>query len=310
MPFIFILKKNLGIGILLASLSSLLWSGNYIIARGFHDQISPVSLAFFRWLTASICILPFSLKAILHQKQYWLKHLPHLVVTSITGIALFNTFTYIAGKSTTAINLALIGTTAAPVFVLLITAFLLKEKIRKEQILGTIICITGIILLLTKGSLADLLQIQLSAGDIWMITAGLIFAIYTLLVKKKPVELSNLTYLGLLFIIGTAFLLPAYLVDIQVSTAFAWNTEILLVFLYLGIGASVLAFLFWNLSIARIGPARTTLFTTLIPVFSTIEAIWLLNETFSWFILISLLLVLTGLFIANLQIVKAMMVKN
>jgi drug/metabolite transporter (DMT)-like permease len=310
LPIIFNLKRNLIIGIVLASLSSLLWSGNYIIARGFHDQISPVSLAFFRWLTASICILPFSIAAIINQRQYWIKHISHLLIASITGVALFNTFTYIAGKSTTAINLALIGTTAAPVFVLLITISILKEKIRREQIVGTIICIIGIILLLTKGKPDELFKIKLSAGDMWMITAGLIFAIYTLLVKKKPTELSPLTYLGLLFFLGTAFLFPAYLVDTQVSQAFVWNAEIILVFIYLGIGASVLAFLFWNLSIARIGPARTTLFTTLIPVFSTIEAIWLLDEAYSWFVLISLLLVLTGLFIANLQIVKAMIVKN
>ncbi len=303
------MKRNLGIGILLATLASLLWSGNYIIARGFHQQISPVSLAFFRWLTATICILPFSLKAISRQRKYWLHNLPHLVMASITGVALFNTFTYIAGKSTTAINLALIGTTAAPVFVFLITALFLNEKIKREQVLGTLVCITGILLLLTKGRLSEIIKIQLSAGDIWMIIAGLIFAIYTLLVKRKPEKLSPLTYLGLLFLFGTAFLFPAYLIDTQLSKAFVWNTEIILVFIYLGIGASILAFLFWNLSIDRIGPARTTLFTTLIPVFSTIEAIWLLNEPFTWFILVSLILVLTGLFIANLQIVKAM-IKN
>jgi drug/metabolite transporter (DMT)-like permease len=303
------LKKNLIIGILLASLSSLLWSGNYIIARGFHDQISPVSLAFFRWLTATICILPFSIAAIIKQRQYWLKHISHILAASTTGVVLFNTFTYVAGKSTTAINLALIGTTAAPVFVLLITAFYMKEKIRMEQIAGTVICILGIILLLTKGRPGELINIQLSAGDVWMITAGLIFAIYTLLVKNKPTQLSPLTYLSILFLFGTAFLFPAYLIDMQVSKAFVWNAEIILVFIYLGIGASVLAFLFWNLSIARIGPARTTLFTTLIPIFSTIQAIWLLNEAYSWFILLSLILVLTGLFIANLQIIKTMIKK-
>jgi drug/metabolite transporter (DMT)-like permease len=304
------LKRNLIIGIVLAALSSLLWSVNYIIARGYHDEISPISLAFFRWLSASIFILPISIKLILKQRQYWYKHMPHLLITSITGVVLFNTLTYVAGKSTTAINLALIGTTAAPVFVLLITAIFLKNKIRREQVLGTIICLIGIILLLTKGRPQDLLQIQLSAGDVWMATAGLIFAIYTLLVKNKPPELSSLTYLGLLFVFGTAILFPAYFIDTQVSEAFVWSTEIVLVFIYLGIGASVLAFLFWNLSIARIGPARTTLFTTLIPVFSTIEAIWWLNEAYSWFILISLLLVLTGLLVANLQIVKAMVANN
>ena len=304
------MKRNLLVGILLAALSSLLWSGNYILARGFHEDISPVSLAFFRWFTATLCILPFTINSIFSQIKYWVRHLPHLFTAALTGVALFNTLIYIAGKSTSAINLALIGTTAAPVFVLLITAFYLKEKIRKEQVVGTMVCIFGIVLLLTKGNIQALAQLKLSPGDLWMIVAGFIFAIYTLLVKKKPALLSPVTYLGLLFLIGTLLLFPAYLVDIQFSKSFVWNTEILFVFLYLGIGASVLAFLFWNLSIARIGPSRTTLFTTLIPVFSTIEAIWFLNEPFTWFVLSSLVLVLTGLFIANLQIVKAMRFNN
>ena len=293
-------KKDFIKGFGFALLATILWSGNFIVARALHQRISPVSLAFFRWSVATIFLFPIALKSFVRDWKEIKKHLLHFSLAAVTGVTLFNTFIYIAGKYSSATNLALIGTTAAPVFVLIISGLFLKQRIFANQILGALLCITGILLLLTKGNLKALQHFRFSSGDIWIFSAALAFAIYTVLVRKKPKEISSMSFLFTVFLIGTLFLLPIFLLNTG-AKSFQWDGSIILTFLYLGLGASVAAFLLWNGSIKKIGPARTALFGNLIPVFSTIEASILLNEKFNSVTLISLVVIIAGLIVANLN---------
>ena len=115
-------------GILLAIAATLLWSGNFIISRAVNADIGPISLAFYRWLTATINIAPFAWKKIKVEKNLVLANKRYLFFVSLTGIALFNTFVYIAGHTTSAINMALIGTTSSPIFATLLAFIFLKEN--------------------------------------------------------------------------------------------------------------------------------------------------------------------------------------
>lgn len=294
-------KKAAVTGVTLAVIAALVWSGNYIVARGFHRDITPVSLAFFRWLTATIVLLPFAYQNFRRQwflvKSSW----TYLVVAALFGVSLFNTFIYVGGHTTSAMNLAIIGTTAAPVFVLAISHFFTREKATGFQIAGTLLCIAGILLLISKGSFTQLRTFQFLPGDLWVLLAALSFAVYTVMVRKKPAEMAPLTFLFSTFLFGTLLLLPAFLIDSKNGLTFEWNLPLVAVFLYLGIGASILSFLCWNTAIQHIGPSRTALFGNLIPVFSTIEAVIFLKEESSIVVIISLLIIFSGLFLANLQ---------
>lgn len=198
-------------------------------------------------------------------------------------------------------NLAIIGTTAAPVFVLAISHFFTREKATGFQIAGTLLCIVGILLLISKGSFTQLKTFQFLPGDLWVLLAALAFAIYTVMVRRKPIEMKPLTFLFSTFLLGTLLLLPAFIIDSKNGLTFQWSSSLIAVFLYLGIGASVLSFLCWNTAIQKIGPSRTALFGNLIPVFSTIEAVIFLKEESSIIVVISLLIIFSGLFLANLQ---------
>lgn len=287
-------------GIALALLAALLWSGNYIVARGLYREISPVSLAFFRWLTATIVLAPFAYRSVRNEVYLMKKHWKLLSVTALLGVTLFNTFIYVAGSYSSAINLAIIGTTAAPILVLIFAAIFLKEKVTLLQVAGMVICVFGILLLVTKGHLENLGSFRASKGDLWILAAALSFALYTLLVRRKPKTLSSLTYLFALFLLGTIFLLPAYAVDVARGHSFRVTPDLLAVFLYLGAGASVGAFLSWNVAIQKMGAARTALFATGIPIFSSIEAVVILGEEASWVLVLSLLLIVCGLVVANM----------
>src|SRR5580658_1653117 len=98
----------------LAVLAALIWSGNFIVARGVYKQIPPISLAFFRWLTASIVITPFAYKKFREEKGLIKRNLKYFFWVALWGMALFNCFIYVAGHYSSAISLALIGTTSSP----------------------------------------------------------------------------------------------------------------------------------------------------------------------------------------------------
>ena len=286
-------------GVGLALIAVLLWSGNYVIARGLNNIVTPISLAFFRWLFATVLLFPIAYKSLTRQWKVLLPHWKHLGWAAITGVSLFNTFIYIAGKYTTATNLALIGTTAAPLFVLALSVLFFKGRTGVLQLAGALICLGGILLLLTNGVWENLLAFRFSTGDLWMLGAALSFAVYTLLVRKKPKELSSTTYLFAVFFLGTFILLPAWLVEQTLVHSFEWTWSIFLVFLYLGLGTSVISFLAWNGAIHRLGPTRTALFGNLIPVFSSIEAVLILGERFTWVTIASMLVILLGIVVAN-----------
>jgi drug/metabolite transporter (DMT)-like permease len=290
-------EKLKGIGF--AVIATILWSLNYIIARGVYKSIGPVSLAFFRWSTATIILCPFAIKAFINEWPLVKQHLKQIIVTAFFGITLFNTFIYIAGHFTTAINLAVIGTTAAPVFVLIIAGLFLKITVTRWQIFGTMLCVIGILVLLSGGSLKTLAQFKLSAGDLWVLGASLAFAIYTILIRKKPSTLSSLTFLFTLFTAGTLLLLPAFIVERQILPPIDFSPKMFWIILYLGVGPSIISFLCWNLSIAKLGSPSTSIIGNLITAFSIVEAIFILHEKFSVSAGVSLIIILCGVIVAN-----------
>jgi drug/metabolite transporter (DMT)-like permease len=286
-------------GVGLALLAVVLWSGNFIVARGLNKAVPPVSLAFFRWLFATLLLLPVAARDVVRQRSLFLPHWRHLCLTAITGVSIFNTLIYVAGSYTTATNMALIGTTASPLFVLLFSIMFLKSKPGSMQLAGALICLSGILILLSHGQISNLVAFHFSTGDLWVLAAALSFALYTLQVRKKPAELSATAYLFAVFLLGTLFLLPAWIVEQSLVSSFDWTLSIFFIFLYLGLGASVVSFLAWNVAIHKIGPTRTALFGNLIPVLSSIEAVLILGESFTWVTILSMGIILLGIVVAN-----------
>lgn len=293
--------KTIYYGIAFAILATVIWSGNFIVARGVIHQIPPFSLAFYRWITATIIMFPLAIQKFNVEKMVALKHWKYFFWVALTGITSFNTLIYIAGHHSPAINLALIGTTSSPVFAVLLGALFLKEKIKPLRIVGMIVCIAGIIILLSAGSLERLVKFHFSTGDLWVLAAAMSFAIYNTLVRKKPGQISAVNFLFIIFSIGTLLLFPFYLWETFMYGGISWDWTLIFIILYLGAGASVVSYLLWNAAIARLGSPRTALFGNLIPLFATLEAMWILSEKITVLHLVSGSLVVIGLIIANLK---------
>jgi drug/metabolite transporter (DMT)-like permease len=292
--------KNVLTGICLAISAVLIWSGNFVIARGIYKEIAPVSLAFFRWVTASVIIIPFSIKYIRSERNYVLRSWKLILAAAVTGVSLFNTLIYIGAHSTSAINLALIGNTVSPIASVLLAFVFLNEKIGWLKIAGMILCCCGIVYLLARGDSANLLSLKFSSGDGWMVLAAFSFAVYNILARKKPGEISPVFFLAVTFVAGTLLLLPFFLLETKQQEV-SLNIHLSLIVIYLGLGASVISFFCWNYAIRCIGAGRTALFGNLIPLFSSIEAIIFLHEPFTGIHLVSMILIASGLVLANLS---------
>lgn len=292
------MKQSIPTGIILAILATVIWSWNFIIARGLHDAIPPVSLAFYRWLVATIVLAPIALRKSIREYGVIKENIKYILITSFLGVTVFNTLIYIAGKTTEAINLSLIAI-SSPIFIIIFSLIVFNEKISLKKIIGIALTITGILVLLTRGKISVLLNISFAKGDLWMLIAAMIFAVYSILVKKRPTELSRTTFLFSTFTIGLFFLIPFYIIDLIAHPLPSFNLEITTAILYIGIFASVAAFFLWNRSIEIIGPSNAGLIYYTLPLFSTLWAILFLNETAEALHFISMFMILTGIITAG-----------
>lgn len=183
---------------------------------------------------------------------------------------------------------------------IVLAAVFLKERISPLRLAGLLICICGILLLLSRGSLDRLLGFHFTVGDWWLIAGAFCFAVYNTLVKIKPAGISPLSFLVVIFCLGTLMLFPFFLWEKTMYPPVEHTWNLFWIILYLGLGACVISYLCWNAAIAILGSARTSLFGNLIPVFSTLEAVLILNEEITSVHLISGLIVIAGLVLANI----------
>jgi drug/metabolite transporter (DMT)-like permease len=213
-------------------------------------------------------------------------------------VTIFNTLIYLAGQTSSALNLSLISITF-PVFTIVLSRVFLKEPITAQRIVGVLIIILGVVLLISKGDLRSLMSLSFTIGDLWMLTASLIFAVYSLLVKHRPIEIRPLSFLGSTFLTGWLFLIPLFLFTTDALPLGAYESVTIYSIFYIGIFASVTAYFLWNRSVDLLGPSKASMVYYMIPLFSGILAFLFLDEKVSLIHLISGTLIISGILIAS-----------
>jgi drug/metabolite transporter (DMT)-like permease len=242
-------------------------------------------------------MLPFAYVAIKKEWPIFKQNKLYFFLMGLIGISIYNTLIYTAGHHTTAINMALFGSTVHPVVSALLGAALIHEKLHWKNITGMALSIFGTIYLLTKGDLINILQFKIGLGDLLMIIAGCCFGTYNVFVRKKPSGISNTSFLFCIFTLGSIFLFPAALFEMKYIQPVAFSTQLLWIVLYIGIGNSTISYLVWNMAIQKIGPGKAALFATLAPLLSSYEAVFFLGETFNKAQITSGLIIIVGIII-------------
>lgn len=285
-------------GVVLALVATAIWSGNFVAARALRQEASPVELDFWRWVVGLGVLLPFSLRGLRADWPAIRRHWRYLLLTGVIGVSAFNTLIYLAGQTTQAVNLSLLAV-ASPIFLILITSLVDREQLTWRRAVGLTVGAVGVVVLITHGSVGVLANLSFHEGDMVMLLATALFAVYSALARHKPATLGNLPFLVATIALGLAALLPAYLVDTAVAGHNPLQGGTVVAILYLGIGASALAYLAWNRSLALIGTAKAGFVYYLLPVFTGTEAVLLLGSPVSVAQGISLILIVGGIFIGS-----------
>ena len=287
-------------GYLCAMAAIIFWSYNFIIARELNDTVAPVSLAFGRWLVAVLVLFPFAIKSLLSEWIPVKENLAYLSITAFTGVTLFNTLLYLGGQTTGALNLALISITS-PIFIVIFARIFYGELLTFYKVAGVFLVATGVIALITRGQLSSLLNLTFSIGDMWMLMGAIVFAIYSILIIKKPPQLGIRAFQLSTFILGLIFLLPFLAWEYAVVGPSAYDANAIYSILYLGVFASLFSFVLWNKAILLIGVSKTGMVYYTLPIFSGVMAWYFLGEDIGLLHLGSGVLIVSGVFMANHQ---------
>ena len=263
-------------------MTNLFWAINAILARSYMPEVAPIAMNLFRWFGVFILLTPFCLPRVIKNWAMIRPHLSALTGLAILSIVFYNSLLYLAANFTTVVNITLINT-LIPIATLLMAWRVLGNRPRLMQFLGMVISILGVLLILTKGQLLHLLSLKFSQGDLLMIAAVVVWALFTVLLKKLSLKLSSINVLYLLIMLGLPFLMVAYAIEAVFFKFYLPSFEHISLFAYLWVFPSILAYIFWTNGVLRLGAESASLSITLMPLFGAVLAIVFLDESIFWF---------------------------
>ncbi len=280
-------------------LTTLFWSGNFIVGKAASlFEIPPFTLNFYRWTFAWLILAPFTLKEIIEKKNYIFENIKLIIILGITSITIFNSIVYYSLNFTQVISGVLMISTI-PVMIIAFCWLFKIEKTNIFQILGVIFSLFGVVVIITKADLLVLLNLSFNKGDLWMVVAMFSWAMYSALLRKKKLEISQLSLLQTIISAGLIFLLPAYLIELSLGFKANIHLPFILTLTYVVLFPGLASFIFWIKGISIIGSNRAGIFLHLMPIFSTVLAILIFDEKFMIYHLIGAILIITGIILSS-----------
>ncbi|MEU0743810.1 DMT family transporter [Streptomyces sp. NPDC006134] len=276
------------LGIALAALATLVWSGSFVTSRALADDVPPIQHAFWRWVVALAAVAPFGARQAWRQRELIRRHLGFVLLASLLGVAAYNTLVNQAGLTTPAANMGMIMA-ASPV---LMAVFERAGGVRLggRRVAGLLIACGGVLLLVGGGGG----RAAFGAGDLWMLVAACCFGSYSALLRHRPAELGGAAFLFTTFLTGALMLLPVQGVSLAVQGGFTPTPGTVLPLLYVGVASSAVAFFAWNKAIALVGPTRAGVVYYLQPVCVSLLSWALLAEPTGWAQALCMALILGG----------------
>lgn len=279
------------------SLAALFWSGNFVVGRAVHGRIPPVGLAFWRWTVALLILLVVARRPLAADWRRIARAWPIVVPLGILGVGNFNMLVYVGLQDTTATN-ALLLQSACPAFIVAIAAAVGAGHPSPRQLAGIGVSLAGVLVILARGALGNLSGLAFAPGDLWVLAAVLSWAIYTLLLARRPAGVDPLALLAVLVLVGVLWIAPWYLLEMVRGGRVRADAATLASVAYVAIFASVAAYALWNAGVARVGASRAGVFMHLMPAFGSLLAIFALGERFRAFHAAGIALILAGVWLA------------
>ncbi len=288
------------IGYTAAFAAVILWAGNFVVARAMATSIPPIQLNFWRWFVALLCILPFALRTLPKDLPIVKRHIPYLAFMGFIGVTALNALFYKAGQSTSSINIVLF-VPSAPIVIMLLSRFLCAEPITLRRLLGLVIILLGLGVLVSRGSWANVTNVNFSMGDLWSLGGVLCFGIYSFFTRYRPKDLSASGFHASTFSLGLILALPMFLFEVWALPPFTWSSTVIFSILYAGIGCSFMAYALWTKAIDSIGPVSAGMVYYTIPLFTALEGVLILGEQVTRVHVLGGGLMIIGIMLAILQ---------
>lgn len=275
-------------------LATMVWAGNFIASRALAFSIPPCQFNFWRWFIAFLAILPFALPKLRTEREALAEHFRYLSIMAILGVTLMNAFIYKAGQTTESLNMALLML-ATPLLIMLLARIFYAEPISFPRLFGMALCIGGILVLISGGDWQAFARLNFREGDLWALGCMACFALYSLLMRRRPTDISSAVFNFAVFGLGLVFALPMTICEALLLPLPSMSWPVAGGILYSGLGCSALAFWLWTVAIDRIGPVRAGIVYYSMPIFAAIMAWIILGESVNLAQIAGGLLIISGI---------------
>lgn len=266
---------------LLLTIPPVLWAGNAVVGRLVRDAMPPMTLNLIRWSIALAVLLPLG-RAALRAGSGVLANWKRYSMLGLLGVGLYNSLQYLALQSSSPINVTLVAS-GVPVWMLLVGRLFFKVPVKRKQVAGAVLSILGVLVVMCRGSLAELAALRLVPGDLYMILATIAWSFYSwLLMQQKDVPALRADW--------AAFLLAQVAFGVMWSGALAggewaltdvhiaWSWPLAAALLYVAIGPAIIAMRCWGAGVQRAGPSLGAFFINLTPLFTALLSSAFLGE--------------------------------
>lgn len=266
---------------LLLTVPPLMWAGNAVVGRLVIDRVPPITLNFLRWLVAFFILLPLAWK-VLHPGSGLWSHWRRFGLLSLLGVGCYNALQYLALQTSTPLNVTLVAA-SGPFWMLVIGALFFQAPVRRKQLLGAMLSITGVLVVLSRGDGQQLLAVRLVIGDFFILLATACWSWYSWLLSRRD-EPDAIRKDWAAFLLGQVVFGLAWsglftgmewgLTDAHIT----WGWPLISALAFVAVGPAVLAYRCWGLGIQQAGPAVAGFFANLTPLFAAIFSAAFLGE--------------------------------
>ena len=284
---------------LMLVMAALIFASNHVIGSHLNEVFPPFGTAFWRFAIGAIVTLPFAGLAFIRnwyliRAKFWF-----YLFLALLFVPLGNGLIYLSYHWTTATNGGVV-TTVQPAVTVILSAIIFSDLINKKQGVGLIIATIGVIVILSKGNLENLLNLQFNIGDLTLILAMFSASLYNVLLRKVPKEITIPVLLFTVQILGTLVSLPIYLVETYFFRPMPVNGEIILTLLWIGIAVTSIAVGMNNAVVRNLGANKASISNYLRSLFTALLAILLIGEIFEIYHGIAFILVISGIWLLSM----------
>lgn len=274
------------------------WALNWIVGRLLRDDVPATSLAFWRWFTASLLLLPFAWSHLVRGWPQMRRAWVIMILLGVLGTSFISVASYTGLKYTTAVSGSILNS-FTPVFIIAISWAFLGQRLRASQWGGVAISLIGVLCIVARGDPMVVMTLSLNVGDLWIMASMLLWALYTICLRWRPPDLHPLGLLAATSIIGVVAMLPLYFWSLSHDPQVIWSPGAVTAIAYLGIFPSAVGYIFWNNAVSRVGPNKAGMFMHLIPLFASLLAIVILGEDMHLFHIAGMAMILSGIWLVS-----------